>query len=173
MYITGRFQRPKPLLLGIYIGMAEAAPDTRLAFLRKASAPQTQGPSTALADSRANRPAALGMTIVVVLGPHAAGVAVTAVGGADVAQVHRVFERYPRNGGGLGAAFLLGEDGVADGAILADHLSVGAHVLAVVAAEAAGKVEVADIVGVSLPVNLHFREGRGAIDALQLGDGVA
>jgi hypothetical protein len=67
MYITGRFQRPKPLLLGIYIGMAEAAPDTRLAFLRKASAPQTQGPSTALADSRANRPAALGMTMVVAL----------------------------------------------------------------------------------------------------------
>src|SRR5689334_23373726 len=113
------------------------------------------------------------MTIVVVLGADAAGVAVAAVGGADVAQIHRVLERNSFNGRGLGAAFLLGENGVADGAILADDFAVGAHVLAVVAAEAPGKVEVANVVGVSLPVNLHFGEGRGAIDALQLSDGVA
>ena len=45
-----------------------------------------------------------------------------------------------------------------------------ADVIAVVAAEAAGGVEMANIVGVSQPVDLHLREERGAEDALQLGD---
>ena len=56
-------------------------------------------------------------------------------------------------------------------AVAADELARVAHVLAVVAAEAAGGIEVADVVRVRLPVGLHFREEVGLVDALDFADG--
>ena len=58
-------------------------------------------------------------------------------------------------------------------AIAAHDLAVRADVLAIMTAETAVEVVVAEIVGVSLPVQLHFREGRVFEDLLHFGHGVA
>jgi len=49
-------------------------------------------------------------------------------------------------------------------------LAVFADMVAIVAAEAAGKIEMPNIVGMVLPVHFHVGEESGAIDALELGD---
>ena len=58
---------------------------------------------------------------------------------------------------------------VARVAILADDFAVLADVIAIVAAEATLEVEMPDVVGMRLPVQLHVRKERRAIDALQFG----
>lgn len=48
------------------------------------------------------------------------------------------------------------DDCVATTAIVRDHLSIRAPVLPVVAPEAAGILEVADVVGISFPTDVHI-----------------
>jgi len=47
---------------------------------------------------------------------------------------------------------------VTDIAIVPDYSSVFAHMVAIMAAETAREVKVADVVRVGFPVRLHFRE---------------
>ena len=58
-------------------------------------------------------------------------------------------------------------------AILADDFSVAAYVLAVVAAEAANEVVMAQIVRMRLPTYLHFGEARVAVYLLNICNGIA
>src|SRR5579859_5157737 len=74
--------------------------------------------------------------------------------------------------GGSFCAFCLRHDSVALGAVFADYLAVGAGVLAVVAAEASVVVVVAEIVGMRLPVQLHFGERGAPENILDFGDRV-
>src|SRR4051794_16723360 len=67
-----------------------------------------------------------------------------------------------------GATFFLSHDGVADIAIFAYHLSFRAYMLTIMAAKASVEIEVAQIVGVGLPVQLHLGEGGSAEDLLNL-----
>lgn len=55
---------------------------------------------------------------------------------------------------------------VADIAIIPDYLSGIAHVLAIVATEATRRIEVANVVGMRLPICLHLREKISLKDAL-------
>src|SRR3989304_2894437 len=66
------------------------------------------------------------------------------------------------------SAPLRSQDRVEDPALLPDDLSLPAPVQAVVASEAAGVVEVADVVRMGPPVPLHLREGVGFVKALHL-----
>ena len=65
------------------------------------------------------------------------------------------------------------ERGMADRAIVADHLSVFAGVLSVVAAEATLSVEMTDVVEVRPPVRFHLGEEVSLIDPLHFGDRVS
>ena len=56
-------------------------------------------------------------------------------------------------------------------AVVRDDFAGFANVLAVVAAKAAGEIEVTDVVRMRLPIGLHFREEIGLKDALHFGDG--
>src|SRR5581483_9505045 len=93
-------------------------------------------------------------------------VAVAAAHLCQVADVHGMLKWRPADRRARNRPLLLRKHGVAGIAILGHHLAFGANMLPVMAAEAAGKVEVANVVGVRLPVKLHFREGRAAVDAL-------
>src|SRR6185437_11031774 len=168
MCVTGRFQRLNPLLADTCVGTAENCglpPPTVRSILCghrrpravRASAARLAGtprPRLATGRRRCQEPA---------LRPNSPGMAVAAIDCAYVAQVYRMFEGRSFNSRGLRAALLLAENGVADSAILANHLPVRAHVLSVVAAKAAGKIEMPDVIRVGLPVNLHLRKSRGAI----------
>jgi hypothetical protein len=68
-------------------------------------------------------------------------------------------------------SLFLVQQGVAGITVLADDAPVFADVVAIVAAEAAGKIHVPDIVGMSFPVHLHLRKYRGVVNALQLSYG--
>ena len=57
-------------------------------------------------------------------------------------------------------------------AILAEHLSFPADVISIVATETAGKYSMADVVGMSAPVDFHLRKDIAPIDLLHLGDGL-
>src|SRR6476469_1504171 len=89
----------------------------------------------------------------------AAGMAVGAVDRTQVAEVDRVFEL---RGGGIG-----GEDGVADRALLTDLSAVGADVLIVVTTETSLRREMADVIGVRAPVDVHLREAARRENLLQ------
>src|SRR5262245_19686224 len=56
-------------------------------------------------------------------------------------------------------------------AVLTDRLSVLPHVLVVVASEAAGHVEMADVAGVGPERHLHVRKDIAPIDVLHSQDG--
>src|SRR5919112_3711487 len=99
-------------------------------------------------------------------------VARRAVHPREVADVYGVAELAVLNGDGRAAPGLV-EDGVANVALVADDAPVVGLVLAVVAAEAALIIEVAQVVGVRLPVGLHLGEVVGLVDALHLRDGRA
>jgi len=60
---------------------------------------------------------------------------------------------------------------VADIAVVCDDLSGIAHVFSVVATEAAGEIEVPDVVRMRLPISLHLWEKIGTEDSLNLPDG--
>ena len=55
---------------------------------------------------------------------------------------------------------------MADVAIISDFLAVITLVFTIVAAKTSGRSDVTDIVGVGLPVGLHFREKVALVDAL-------
>lgn len=57
-----------------------------------------------------------------------------------------------------------------DIAVIADGLAGVAYVLSVMTTEAAGEIEMTDVVGVRLPVGLHLRKEIGAEYALYLFD---
>src|SRR5271157_3615580 len=97
---------------------------------------------------------------------NSSAVAVGTVHCGQVADVHRVLEGLGRKGGDLGATLLLLDHRMARVAILADRLAFLAHVVVIVAAEAALIVHVPDVVGMGLPGHLHGGKERGAIDAL-------
>jgi hypothetical protein len=67
-------------------------------------------------------------------------------------------------------SFFLAKDRMAAVALFRDDLSFSAYMLAVVASEAAGKVKVADVVGMSPPVHFHLGEDGRPEDALHLGN---
>jgi hypothetical protein len=60
---------------------------------------------------------------------------------------------------------------VADVAVVGDYFAGVAHVFAVVTAEAAREIEMADVVWMGLPIGLHLREKVSLKDALNLGHG--
>src|ERR1043166_7287026 len=60
---------------------------------------------------------------------------------------------------------------VADVAVVANYFAVLAHVLAVMATKAAGKIKMADVVRVRLPISLHLREKISLKDSLDLFHG--
>ena len=102
-----------------------------------------------------------------------AGVAVGAVDLRKISEIHRVLEGRHRICGDAGRAFGLRHQGMALVAVFADHLAIGADVLSVVAAETSDGIVVSQVVGVGLPVQLHFRERGAAEDLLNLGHCVA
>jgi hypothetical protein len=103
----------------------------------------------------------------------ASGVAVGAVDLGPVSQINRMLKHGYGRSGQVGLAFGFRHQGVALVAVFADDASIGADVLAIVAAEAAAEVIVAQVVGMGLPVQLHLWE-RGALeDLLHFGHGVA
>ncbi len=104
----------------------------------------------------------------VLLSCPAAAMAVGAVNGAQVADIYRVLERLVGDGRQLFLAFFLRRQGVAGIAILADDFAVSADVVAVMATEASRSIEVTNVVGVRLPVDVHLGEERRAEDSLQL-----
>src|SRR5438046_2090540 len=65
----------------------------------------------------------------------------------------------------------LAKDRMTDRAVFADPFPVTAHVLVVMTAETAQRVEVAHVIAVRSPVHAHFREPRRGEDLLQRGDG--
>src|SRR5687768_7719687 len=67
----------------------------------------------------------------------------------------------------LRVGFVLRQHGVTRAAVLGDRRAVGALVAVVVTAEAAGKVLVADVVGVGAPAHLHVGKHVAAVDLLQ------
>ena len=60
---------------------------------------------------------------------------------------------------------------VADVAIVTDHFAGVALVLAIVTTETSGRLQVTDVIRMSLPVSLHLRKEVVLIDALNLFDG--
>ena len=84
-----------------------------------------------------------------------------------VAEIDRVLESSVRRPDGLPGKSLI-QGRVAYRAVVADHLALFAPVLAVVAAEAALCVEVADVVDVAGPIRLHLGEEVRLIDPLYL-----
>lgn len=87
----------------------------------------------------------------------------------QVAEGYGVAEVFILTGGGRERRALI-ENRVAGVAIVADDLAGGALMLAVVAAEAALRIEVADVVRVRLPVRLHFGKEVGLVNALHFAD---
>src|ERR1035441_5483631 len=91
----------------------------------------------------------------------------------QISQIDRMFETRHGCGGKARCAIGLRQQRVALVAILADDFAVGADVLAVVTAEASGIVEVPQVVGMRLPVQLHFGKRSSFEDLLNLSHGVA
>src|SRR5216684_7560618 len=86
------------------------------------------------------------------------------IGAVEVPQIAQLDRMLELRGGAA-----LAENGVADGAFLTDSFAVRTYVLVIVTAEASQRVEVADIVAVRAPVDVHLREARVAEDLLQCG----
>ena len=104
---------------------------------------------------------------------HSPGVAVAAIDLGHVAEIDGMLEAELLGDGLRHAAFFLTENGVTGVAFLGDDFALGADMLSIVTAEASVEVEVPDVVGMSLPVQLHFRKRGPAEDVLQFVDGVA
>lgn len=75
--------------------------------------------------------------------------------------------------GDLRGAFLLVHDGVTSVATLGYHFAGGAHMLAIMAAEAPSEIEMTDVIWVGLPIYLHFREVCPLENFLYLIDRIA
>ena len=93
--------------------------------------------------------------------------AVGAVDLREIADIHGMLKRgWERRGG-------LRHHGVTLVAVFADHASVSADVLAVMAAKTSRIVVVADIVGMCQPVQLHIRKSGAAVELLNFRDRIA
>src|SRR5512142_1919667 len=101
------------------------------------------------------------------LRPATAGVAIAAAYGRQVTEIYGVLEGHAFRIQRSGDSFLLAQDRVAGIAFLGNDLALGAHVLAIMTTETTGEVEVADVVVMGFPVQLHLGKSRAAIDALQ------
>ena len=94
-----------------------------------------------------------------------AGLAFAIREGAEIDRMlKRLCLRRPTGVGGVS------QNCVTEITVVAYHLSGVTNVLAVVATETTGEIEVADIVRVRLPVSLHRRERVGLKDSLNLTD---
>jgi len=102
------------------------------------------------------------------LGTRAAGVAVAAGDLSQIANIDRVLKFVFFLGYYANRPFLLAENRMAGFAIFRNHLSVAAYVLAIVAAKASGEVKMANVIGMCLPIHLHFREHCALVDSLHL-----
>ena len=100
------------------------------------------------------------------------GMAVTAGHSCQVSQIDGVSERFPLNGDDRRTVFFLAEDRMADVTLFLDDLPFSAHMLAVVAPEAAREIEVADIRRMGQPIHFHLGEEVRPEDALDLGNGL-
>src|SRR5437879_1980736 len=78
-----------------------------------------------------------------------------------------------RYGNHAGSALFLVENRVAKVTFLLYYFPVGADVLPVMTAETAVEVEMAKVVGVCLPVQLHFWKRRAPIDLLDFINGAS
>ena len=96
---------------------------------------------------------------------HAARVAVGAVHLRQIADIDGVLEGWDSVCSEATCAAAFREHRMALVAFPADDFAVGADMLAVVAAEASVEIEVSEIVGMCLPVQLHLRE-CGALEDL-------
>ena len=67
---------------------------------------------------------------------------------------------------------LLGDDGVAELAVFADHLPVPTHMFPFMTAKTAGVQGMPDVVRVGTPIHLHLGKDIGLIDPLNLRDGL-
>jgi hypothetical protein len=100
-------------------------------------------------------------------------VTIGAVHGTQVAQVYWVLERGRLcRSGQRHFGFALLQDDVTGIAVFADDLAIGAGVLTVVTAEASLVVEVSHVVGVRLPIQVHFWKRSRPEDLLQFRDGL-
>src|SRR6267378_3086599 len=63
------------------------------------------------------------------------------------------------------------DDRVTDVAVIGDHLARLADVLAIMTTKATWKIQMADVVGMCLPISLHLREKVSLKDALYFRDG--
>ena len=111
----------------------------------------------------------------------------------DVAQIYRMFERLVRLMTCVAAVGLKGTEidrmfertrldvglrrplrivkhGVTNVAIVGDHLARLAYVVSIVTAEAAGEVNVSDIIRMRLPVRFHLGEEVGLVNILDRRD---
>src|SRR5512141_2597438 len=84
------------------------------------------------------------------------GVAIRAVDLRQVSDVDRVLELRQVCGGDAGCTFRFRQHRVALITVAANDAAVGADVLAIMTAETSRRVEVAEIVGMRLPVQLHL-----------------
>src|SRR5215469_14952076 len=95
----------------------------------------------------------------------APGMTVAAVHLRQVSNIDRMLERQPGYSRGR-RTLLLRHHRVTGIAFLRDDLAFRAHVLSVMAAEAAAGVVVAKVGGMGLPFHLHFGEHGSTIDRL-------
>src|SRR5215471_6651420 len=70
-------------------------------------------------------------------------------------------------------ALASGHERVALVTITGQNPAVGAYMLSIVTAEASAEVEMAQIVGMRLPVHLHLREGGALENLLHFSNGIA
>src|SRR5215472_1998428 len=99
--------------------------------------------------------------------------AIAAVDLGEVAQIDGVLKAGFGHGCQVHSTLNLAEYRVAGIALLGQHLAVRADMLAIVTAEAAIEVEMPDVVGMGLPVQLHLRKRCLPVDALQFSNRVA
>src|SRR5580765_5475374 len=99
--------------------------------------------------------------------------AVSAAYLGQVSKIDRMFEGRQSGRRQTVRAFALRQKRMALVAVSADDLSVGTHVLSIVATETSVVVVVSEIIGMGLPVQFHLGE-RGVFEyLLDLGDRIA
>src|SRR5581483_12520230 len=101
-----------------------------------------------------------------------AGVTIAATHLGEVSDVHGVLKPLLPLGENADSVFLLFQHGVAAVTVFRHRSAIRAEVLSIMAAEASIEIKMADVGGVGLPVQLHFRKSRAAEDTLRFVDRV-
>src|ERR1051326_867999 len=99
--------------------------------------------------------------------------AIAAIDLGQVADFDRMLEFDGSHGGWRSLPFLLAEYGMTGIAFLGNDFTLGADMLAVMAAEAPVEIEVSNIVGMGFPVQLHLQELCAGIYLLDFIDGIS